>query len=136
LAAFCSAAAESQASALPTAYRVIANPRNPTGSVDSKFLSDAFLKKITRWPNGELILPVDLNADSPVRRKFTEAILRRSVPAVRSYWQQLIFSGRDVPPPELDSDSVVVQYVLKHAGAVGYVAASADLTAVKLIAVK
>jgi len=49
------------------------------------------------------------------------------VEAVRRYWQQCIFSGRSVPPPELDSDEAIVRYVAKYRGAVGYVSADAKL---------
>lgn len=62
-------------------------------------------------------------------------MIKRSVEAVRSYWQQRIFSGRDVPPPELDTDEEVVRYVLKHDGAVGYVSAGADIDGLKVISV-
>src|SRR5882724_5360460 len=93
-------------------FRIVVHPDNPTSSLGREFLLDAFLKTITRWEDGEGIRAVDLRADSQVRRAFTENILKRSVTAVRSYWQQRIFSGRDVPPPELDSDDAVVDYVL------------------------
>jgi hypothetical protein len=53
--------------------------------------------------------------------------LKRTVAAVRSYWQQRIFSGRDVPPPELDSDASVIAYVERTPGAVGYVSGDAKL---------
>ena len=46
------------------------------------------------------IRPVDLRPNAATRRLFSERMLRRSVAAVRSYWQQRIFSGRGVPPPE------------------------------------
>jgi len=119
----------------PPVYVVIVHPSNPTTSADRKFLEDAFLKKTTRWDHGEVIRPVDQVPDSPVRRKFSEEVLRRSVAAVRSYWQQLIFSGRDVPPPELASDEDVVKYVLKYPGAVGYVSGSADTNGAKIVSV-
>jgi len=64
--------------------------------------------------DGETALPVDLRSDSSVRRKFSESVLKRSVAAIRSYWQQRIFSGREVPPPELDSDAAVLRYVAKY----------------------
>src|SRR5438270_236190 len=76
-------------------YRVIVHSSNLTGALERRSLADAFLKKITRWPAGPLIRPVDQGADSAVRRRFTEDVLSRSVEAVRSYWQQLIFSGRE-----------------------------------------
>ena len=48
-------------------------------------------------------------------------MLKRSVAAVRSYWQQRIFSGRDVPPPEVDTENQVIKYVAGDPGALGYV---------------
>ena len=118
------------------AYQVIVHPENPTTNVDRKFLEDAFLKKITTWPNGNSIRPVDRTASSPVRRAFSEEVLNRSVEAVKGYWQQRIFSGRDVPPPELETDDDVVSYVLKYDGAVGYVSGEAALKGARVLTVR
>ncbi len=117
-------------------YVIIVEPSNELTSVERKFLEETFLKKITRWPNSGTVHPADLAPNSPVRRKFTEEVLNRSVEAVQGYWQQRIFSGRDVPPPEFDTDHDVVDYVLKHAGAVGYVSATADLSGAKVLIVR
>jgi ABC-type phosphate transport system substrate-binding protein len=118
-------------------FRVIVNAASPVVALDRRFLTDAFLKKTTRWPSGELIRPVDLSAESDVRRRFSEDVLNRSVSAVKSYWQQLIFSGRAIPPPELDGDDEVIRYVSKYAGAVGYVSGGVALTGgVKVVFVK
>jgi hypothetical protein len=118
------------------AYRIIVHPNNPAPAVERTFLQDAFLKKTTSWPGGEVIRPVDLAANSPVRRRFSDDILRRSVEAVKGYWQQRIFSGRDVPPPELEADEEVVKYVLRHDGAVGCVSGGAALGGSKALAVQ
>jgi ABC-type phosphate transport system substrate-binding protein len=118
------------------AYVIVVHPANPVTAVPRKFVADAFLKKATRWDHGEVIRPVDQLADSPVRRKFSEEVLKRSVAAVRNYWQQLIFAGRDVPPPELRSDDDVVKFVLKYPGAVGYVSATADLAGARIVGVE
>jgi ABC-type phosphate transport system substrate-binding protein len=123
------------AESAPT-YQIIIHPSNAQTSTTRHFLSDAFLKKATRWQSGEVIHPVDQVADSPVRRKFTEEILERSVAAVRSYWQQVIFSGRDVPPPELANDTEVVSYVLEHNGAVGYISRSTNPGGTKVLTVQ
>jgi hypothetical protein len=55
---------------------------------------------------------------------------------VRAYWQQRIFSGRDVPPPELDSDQQVVDYVMKYPGAIGYVSGAADLKGARAVQIR
>lgn len=117
------------------AFRVISHPSRPERGVERSFLADAFLKKVTRWSDGEVIRPVDLGPQTAVRQKFTTRVLKRSVRAVRNYWQQRIFSGRDVPPPELDSEEAVLVFVAKTPGAVGYVSGSAKLQGVRELAV-
>jgi ABC-type phosphate transport system substrate-binding protein len=116
--------------------RVIVNPQNQAGPVDRKFLTEVFLKKVTRWGNMEVIRPVDQRADSSVRASFTVAMMRRSVEAVKTYWQQAVFSGRDIPPPELESDEDVVRFVLRNPGAVGYVSGTVDLRGARVLTVR
>lgn len=117
-------------------FRVIVSPSNSTASVTRSFVVDAFLKKITSWPGGEPIRPVDLRRDSPVRQRFSSDLLGRSLAAVRSYWQHLIFSGRGLPPPEVESDDEVVRFVLRQPGAIGYVSEGATLRGAKVLVVR
>jgi ABC-type phosphate transport system substrate-binding protein len=117
-------------------FVVIIHPQNPYPTLDRSFLADAFLKKTTRWPNGDVIKPVDLPGDSSAREHFSNEVIRRSVPAVKSYWQQIIFSGRDVPPPELSAEDEVVKYVLAHPTAVGYVSRSARLGDARVVTIR
>jgi ABC-type phosphate transport system substrate-binding protein len=117
-------------------FIVIVNAENPTRSLSKDFLEEAFLKRKTEWGDRELLKPVDQHPESRVRERFSERVLHRSVAAVKSYWQQRIFSGRGVPPPELESDQAVVAYVHKHRGAIGYVSGSAQLGGVKAITVR
>ena len=117
-------------------FRIVVHPSHSAQAVERAFLADAFLKKVTRWGDGETIRPVDLRPAATARQRFTERVLKRSVGAVRSYWQQRIFSGRDVPPPELDSDETVLAFVAKSPGAVGYVSGAAKLQGVRELAVK
>jgi ABC-type phosphate transport system substrate-binding protein len=119
-----------------TGFRVIVNPANPAASVERRFLVDAFLKKTTRWPHDEQIRPCDLDPESATRRRFSDDVLKRSVAAVKSYWQQMVFSGQNVPPPEFDSDEQVIQFVLRNPGAVGYVSASANIEGAKVLSLR
>jgi hypothetical protein len=118
------------------AYRVIVNARSPLTWIDRRFLSQALLKKVTHWDHGEPIRPVDLGGDSPTRRRMSSDVHNRSVAAVRNYWQQIIFSGRGVPPPELESDEAVVRFVARHPGGLGYVSGTADVAVVKVLQVR
>jgi hypothetical protein len=119
----------------PDVYRIIVHPKNPQVVVDREFVAQSFLKKIMTWDHGGVIRPVDLALDSAVRHKFSGDVLGRSVSAVRSYWLQIVFSGRGVPPPELKSDEEVIRYVLREPGAIGYVSSTADLHGARVLAV-
>jgi hypothetical protein len=127
---------EARAERAEPGFIVVVHPDNPATKASRRFLASLFLKETVRWHDGEGARPVDLKSDASARRRFSEAVLQRSVAAVKSYWQQRIFSGRGVPPPELESQQAVLSYVLKHRGAVGYVAAGSELGGSKALAVE
>lgn len=116
-------------------YKVIVNSSNTLSSMPRSEVAKIFLKKTTRWSNGNPIAPVDLPKVSQVRAAFSEDVLGKSVLAVDALWRKNIFSGRSVPPIEKGSDSYVVAYVSQNVGAVGYVSSSASLNGVKELAV-
>lgn len=125
-----------QAAQPKSGYRIICHPSNPMTAADRDFVEDVFLKKVSVWPTGEVARPVDLIPSSQVRRQFSDDVLGRPLDAVRNYWQQRIFSGADIPPPELKSDDDVVRYVLNEPGALGYVSATAALKGAKILTIK
>lgn len=124
-----------QTSPQPTGpgYLVIAHPNNPLRALDQDRIADIFLKKVAFWPNNERIRPIDLPPSSSARKQFSRDVLRRSVQAVKAYWQQRIFSGLSLPPPELATDAAVVDYVLANRGAIGYVSGSAILRGARVL---
>ncbi len=117
-------------------FLIIVHPGNPIAEIGRSFLADVYLKRTTRWDDGELARPVDQRPDAAPRRAFSESVLKRSVEAVKRYWQQRIFSGRDLPPPELDDDAAVVTYVATHRGAIGYISGATKPDKTKLVPVR
>jgi ABC-type phosphate transport system substrate-binding protein len=116
-------------------FRLVVHRSNAVASLSRAQASQLFLKKSTRWPGGVVVAPVEL-ADAAVRKRFYERVHDKSPNAVRAYWNQLIFSGRDVPPLERRSDAEVLAYVRAHPGAIGLVSASAALDDVKAVPLK
>jgi len=108
-------------------FVVVVNVTNPASSIGRSQLAALFTKKEQSWSDGTPAFPVDLPADDPTREAFTAAIHGKSAKAIRAFWQQQIFSGRQVPPPERDSDEQVLAYVRTTVGAVGYVRPTARL---------
>lgn len=115
---------------------VIVNRKNATSVVTNDFVQRAFLKQVTRWEDDETIRPVDLFPKSAVRKRFSERFLGRSVEAVKNFWQQRVFSGRDIPPPEFETERAVIDYVKQHPGAIGYVSGDMDTADVKVLNIR
>jgi ABC-type phosphate transport system substrate-binding protein len=109
-----------------TEFVIIVNTANQITTVSRELASRLFLKREARWPGGGDVQPIDLEKGSRVREVFTRVIHRRSLKAVESYWQQEIFSGGELPPPER-THAQVVQYVRDNAGAIGYVPSDTPL---------
>src|SRR5262245_28815611 len=117
-------------------YRIIVNESNPVAAMSPKEISDLFLGNTTKWPHNAPVKAVDLSATSPVRAAFTRDVHGKKVEAVLNYWQQVIFSGRGVPPPSKATDADVLNYVIANPGAIGYVSMDAPTGDVKVLSVK
>jgi ABC-type phosphate transport system substrate-binding protein len=116
-------------------FKIITNSSNSATSITQKDASDYFLKKKAKWSDGTAVKPIDLSSSSKVRESFSQQIHGKSTAAIRSFWQQAIFSGAASAPPEKENDTEVIEYVKRTAGAIGYVSASANTEGVKTISV-
>ncbi|MGQ0697625.1 MAG: hypothetical protein ACT4PZ_05215 [Panacagrimonas sp.] len=97
-------------------------------SLDIDKLALIFKRKKVFWQSGARILPVNLPADSPVRRQFSRAVLKQSPQSLEDYWNQQYFQGV-LPPHVLASEAAVLRFVSSTANAIGYLAAcSIDAT--------
>jgi ABC-type phosphate transport system substrate-binding protein len=128
------AAARSPATEPAVALVVVAHPEVAVTELHRAQLSRYFLKRTTQWPDGSTLRPVE-PVDPGLRRAFAEQVHQRSPADITAYWSALIFSGRELPPLEKASDADLVAWVRATPGAIGYVAAGADTTGVKILSV-
>lgn len=110
-------------------FILVINAANPTTELERSRMAKMFLKKAKRWDDGEAVVAVDQADKSIVRERFTRVIHTKSVSAIKSFWQRMIFSGRDSPPDELATDAAVLEFVRSERGAIGYVSSGTDLGA-------
>lgn len=108
-------------------FTVIVNASNPVSSLPRDDVAKLFLKKTIAWQSGKAVAPVELPPAAKAREAFARTVLNKSIAQVKSYWQQQIFSGRDVPPPEKQSENDVVAFVRSNPGAIGYVSKGVDI---------
>jgi ABC-type phosphate transport system substrate-binding protein len=124
------------ASAGANGFRVVANTSVTVSSITPGELSRLFLKKAAAWSDGQKAVVVDQERTAPVRGAFSRAVHQRDADAIVSYWQTMVFSGRDTPPAIKLNDAAVLALVRATPGAVGYVTDGTPLEGVKAIAVR
>lgn len=114
--------------------KVIVHTDNAVEAMTAAEVTKLFLKQVTKFPGGSAATPVDQKG--AVRTAFAKVILGRPAAAVDTYWQQQVFSGKDVPPTSKSSDDEVIAFVKANPGAIGYVSAGAAPAGVKVVAIK
>jgi ABC-type phosphate transport system substrate-binding protein len=118
-------------------FQVIVNAASPATEVERAEVARFFLRQSLKWSDGQAVLPVDQSSRSAVRDAFSRLVLKQPLPAVDTYWQRQIASGRALPPPVKTSDAEVLAYVAATPGAIGYVVGGLNLTpGVKLLRLK
>jgi ABC-type phosphate transport system substrate-binding protein len=109
-------------------FVVIAHPSVQGTAVHRADLAGVFLRKVQRWGDRSVAVPVDQSATSAVRRAFSEAVLGMPVSTALQYWQKQMFATPPQRPPAVKaSDAEVIAFVASTAGAVGYVSPGASL---------
>lgn len=117
-------------------YQVIVHPASSVESLSRREIVDLFLKRVTTWPTGGAVHPVEPPEDGNVRALFASQVLGKSSGALKTYWNKRIFAGREVPPVEKPSDEEVLAYVRANHGAIGYVSRDTDVAGVKVLDVR
>lgn len=117
-------------------FKVVVHASVGADQISAGDLSKIFQKKASNLPSGEAARPVDQGKDAVVREAFSKAIHGRSASQIESWWQQQIFSGKDVPPEQKSSDAEILAWVGSTPGAIGYVSAAASVgSGVKVVRV-
>ncbi|HUP60334.1 MAG TPA: hypothetical protein VNA69_07930 [Thermoanaerobaculia bacterium] len=117
----------------PARFQLIVHPGVKVTSISRARLAEIYLKTRTRWDDGTRILPVDQPIRAVVRARFLKAVYDKEPAFMLRYWHRKIFSGRGVPPVELQSDDDVIDFVADHPGAIGYITAGLRPASVRIV---
>lgn len=93
-------------------------------TVNERTVSLIFRRKALYAADGSRVQPVNLPADNPLRRRFSQALLGTSPEGMEDYWNQQYFQGL-MPPHVLASEAAVDRFVDATAHAIGYLSACA-----------
>lgn len=112
-------------------FAVIVNKANAS-SVDKAAVAKMYTGDKKSWDDGTPIAALDLPEDNAARTAFSTDVLGKTVANVKSFWAQLVFSGKALPPKMLASDDDVKKFVSANKGAIGYIRTSAVDDSVKV----
>ena len=99
---------------------VIANDSVSVSTIDDSTIQKIYLGKKSKWEDGTKIVPFAL-ANGNVHEVFLNTYIKKSPSQFSTYWKQMIFSGKGVPPTAFGSEEEMVKYVSTTSGAIGYI---------------
>ncbi len=111
---------------------VIASPQVSVDSVTNEELAAIYLTQKKTWPGGLSVVPVNREAASRVRERFSLTVLEHTPREMADYWNRLRFQGK-LPPLVQTSDQAVLGFVRSVPGAVGYIEVGQATTGVKIL---
>lgn len=111
------------AAAADTGVAVIAGAGSTVATAGRDELA-AVYRRQKQFVSGERVQPVNLPAGHPLRRWFSQQLLRQTPEEMEGYWRDLYFNGV-VPPFVLASEEAVIRFVSATPGAIGYVSGCA-----------
>src|ERR1700727_4006672 len=80
-------------------------------SLSNAQVTDIFLGKVNRFPNGTLAIPIDQVEGSPARDEFYATFADKSPAQVKAHWTKIIFTGRGQPPKSVTNSVEVRKFI-------------------------
>jgi ABC-type phosphate transport system substrate-binding protein len=85
-----------------------------------KDLANIFLGRTANFPNGEEVVPIDQDEDSPARDEFYATFIGKTPAQLRAHWSKIIFTGRGKPPLSVPNGARVRKLLAANPHAIGY----------------
>jgi hypothetical protein len=99
----------------------VVNRSNPIDHLTPSEVSNYFLKRQSHWPDGTPVRFIDHEAGSSARAIFLQRVIQKSPREVDLYWiGQKLYSGNSAPI-QVSRDAMVLNFVAKFKGAIGYI---------------
>ncbi|MBU2881487.1 phosphate ABC transporter substrate-binding protein [Psychrosphaera sp. B3R10] len=112
---------------------VIVHPSNQA-KIESTDIARMFLGKMKSFPNGGIVLPINLAEGTAPRKAFDKTVLKKSSSQIKAYWSKLVFTGKGSPPREVSNDTEMLELIKANPSLIGYVSSGSITSDVKVIA--
>ena len=100
---------------------VIVTAKDNLADITIDDVARIFLGKINKYPNGEDVIPLDINPDDPNYDNFVRVVLKRTPSQLRAYWAKRIFTGKGTPPKVISTTEELLDLVSKDKRYLSYI---------------
>lgn len=99
----------------------VVSSRSAVSGLSDNQVVDIFLGRTSRFPNGELAIPIDQGDGSEIRDAFYMRYASRSAAQIKAHWSKIIFTGRGQPPRQVASSDKVKKALADNPNCIGYI---------------
>ena len=89
--------------------------------MDKELIGRIFLAKVTRFPDGTIVHPVNLVQGDDIREAFNRDYLAKTESQLSRYWSRLRFSGKASLPREVSSVEEMKVLIANDSTLIGYI---------------
>lgn len=114
---------------------VIVSPdnNNTYTSIDKELVARIFLGKVSKFPDGTQVKPVNLKQSNYLREAFNRDFLSKTESQLGRYWSRMRFSGKAALPKEVMSTDEMKLVIANDPNLIGYIDAMDVDDSVKVI---
>jgi hypothetical protein len=102
-------------------FVVIVNKSNRFDALPRAKLRYLFLRKVSRWPWGAEVYPINLKNAGDARREFTSGVLNTTEQELAAYWIDQRMVRGVLPPVEAASPQAAKALVAANPGAIAWI---------------
>jgi ABC-type phosphate transport system substrate-binding protein len=99
----------------------VVSSRSSVTALSANQVSDIFLGKANRFPDGTQALPIDQAEGSAARDAFYAKVTGKSAAQMKAHWSKIIFTGRGQPPRQVMNSLEAKKLVADDPKAIGYI---------------
>ena len=112
---------------------VVVSAKCAVSTLNRDQLTDIFLGKTARFPDGAPAVPIDQAEGSSSRDEFYSTFANKSPAQMKAHWTKIIFTGRGQPPKSVPNSVEVRKLIAANPQAISYIERSAVDSTVKVI---
>jgi ABC-type phosphate transport system substrate-binding protein len=99
---------------------VVVSAKSPPIELTNAQVTDIFLGRSARFPDGSRAVPIDLREGTALRQVFYAMFVGRSDAQVKAHWSKIIFTGRGQPPRQVSDADAARALVARTPGTITY----------------